>query len=232
MSFCSIYLMPALAIVGMALLGAIAVLLLVLWLYRYSKAYYSPDASHITISDKAFLELIADQNDGLLPVEKAIKLTGMTKAETKKRFTILTQKGLLKAGYTSSFKYYYSLKQPLKKGPYPVLSSDPFLTIGDLMILFKFFDYRLSIQDICLATNLPVTVIANEMKVFIKEKIVAELYHTSADGMTSNKFYILQGEYRDDPDKYLELQKEIDLDLSKLYAAHTQAQDDKVRKPT
>lgn len=211
--------MPVYAFVLMFVAIAIVTLLTAL-LVKSTKNYYSPDASHISTSDKELLLLIGNQNDGLLSVKSAMKQTGMTKAEAKKRFTILTLKGVVKSGYTSSLSYYYSLKQPLKSGPFPKLSSDPFLTTGDLMTLFKFFDYRLTLQDLCLATNLPVTVIAKEMKVFIKEKIIDELHHTSADGMNSYKFYILKGEYRNNPDKHIEQESEIDLDLSKLYAAH------------
>lgn len=211
--------MPGFAIL-IILGGILTTIAMIVMAMKYSKKYYSPDATHITASDKEILLLIGDQKDGLLNISQLVKHTGMTKSEAKKRITILSIKGIVKTGYTSSMKYYYSLKQPIKPGPYPSLSTDPFLTLGDLMSLFKFFDYRLSIQDICMATNLPVSIIASEMKYFIKEKIVDALHHTSTDGMTSYKFYILKGEYRDDPDKYQEIQKEIDLDLSKLYVRH------------
>ena len=189
---------------------------------KASNSYYNPDGSHITISDKEILELIAKQKDGLLDRDTLMKETGMEKSVAKKRITVLSIKGLVKTGYTSKMTYYYSLKQPIKPGPYPSLSSDPFLTLGDLMSLFSYFDYRLSIQDICMATNLPVGIISREMKYFMKEKVVDQLHYTSPDGMNSYKFYILKGEYRDDPDKYIEMQEEINLDLSELYARHHQ----------
>jgi len=200
------------------ILGVTAVLALAVFGLVYSiQSYSKPDESHLHISDKELLLLISEQRDGLLSIKNATSLTGLTKAQLKKRFYIFQMKAIVNIGYTNSFKYYYSLKQPITKGPFPLLSSDPFLTIADLMALFKHFDYRLSLQDLCISTGLPVNVIANEMKHFLKEKIVAELNHSSADGMSSSKFYILTDAYRDNPEKYIENQEAINLDLSKIY---------------
>ena len=215
--------MPLYAII-LLLIGILTIGVLVAYIIKWSKDYYKPDASHTKISDRDLLELIAKEKDGLLNVERVMKLTKLTKAEAKKRFAILRQKGLVKVSTSGGgMRYYYSLMQPLSEGPYPSLSSDPFLTLGDLMALFKHFDYRLSIQDICLATNLPVAVITTEMKHFIKENIVEKLFQMMPDGMNSKTFYILKGEYRNDPEKYLEMEEEINLDLSKLYSRHKQS---------
>jgi len=208
--------MPMLTIISI-LIAAIAAIALTIWAITYSKAYYTPDESHLEISDRELLILIGEQRDGLLSIKKAMTLTGLSKAQVKKRFYAFQMKGLVNIAYTSTLKYYYSLKQPLAEGPFPILSSDPFLTIGDLMLLFKHFNYRLSIQDICMATGLPINVIAKEMKHFLKEKIIDELTQSDANGISSRKFYILRDGYRDNPEKHIEMQEEINLDLSKIY---------------
>ena len=88
------------------------------------------------------------------------------------------------------------------------------------MLLFKHFDYRVSIQDICMATGLPVSVIREEMKHFIKKEIVREVINAVSDGMThysSSRFYILRDPYRNNPDAYLEQEEAIDFELKEIY---------------
>ena len=146
------------------------------------------------------------------------KDSGLTVKEAKARLTRLLYRGLLTHGYSKKFNNYYSLKEKMVDGPYPKLSEDPFLTIRDLILLFKHFDYRLSIQDLCLATDLPVEVIVQEMKFFLKEKIVDELNQISADGMSvGSKYFILLDPYRENPESIADKETALDLNVSKMY---------------
>ena len=146
------------------------------------------------------------------------KDSGLTVKEAKARLTRLLYRGLLTHGYSKKFNNYYSLKEKMVDGPYPKLSEDPFLTIRDLILLFKHFDYRLSIQDLCLATDLPVEVIVQEMKFFLKEKIVDELNQISADGMSvGSKYFILLDPYRENPESIADKEAALDLNAKKLY---------------
>ena len=187
----------------------------------YKKGYKQPlEDSYYTMTDKDLLMLIDSQPDKLISAEMVSNNTSLTKKEAKARLTNLIYKGVLKSSHASGFKYFYSLKQPIRPGPYPTLSNDPFLTVGDLMLLFKHFDYRVSIQDICMATGLPVSVIREEMKHFIKKEIVREVINAVSDGMThysSSRFYILRDPYRNNPDAYLEQEEAIDFELKEIY---------------
>lgn len=182
------------------------------------KAYRTPHITHYEFTDRDIILLISDQPDGVCDAELLAKNSTLTKKEAKARLAALSHRGMLTTGYSDSFKYYYSLKEKVAKGPYPKLSEHPFLSVKDLMLLFHHFDYRLTIQDICLATNLPVAVIGEEMKYFLKEKIVDQVTQTAPDGMSSSgKFYILKDPYRNDPKAIAQKEEALDLNVSKMY---------------
>ena len=67
---------------------------------------------------------------------------------------------------------YYTLAKSIEKSYDLNLSNDPFMTVEDLMIIFKHYDYQVSLQEVCLSTGLPLKVILEEMKYFEKEKVV------------------------------------------------------------
>lgn len=209
---------------------AITITLVIIALVFFAAAFISSlrsahkkalEESYWEMSDKELLLFVDSQPDKLLDADMVARSTSLSTKEAKMRIRNLTYKGLLKiASSHGGFKYYYSLIQPIRKGPYPTLSSDPFLTVSDLMILFKFFDYRLSLQDICLSTGLPINVIKEEMKYFVKKEIIKQVTARVGDGVTylsSARFYILMDPYRSNPDAYLEQEEEIDLDLGEIY---------------
>lgn len=69
-----------------------------------------------------------------------------------------------------------------------------------------------------MATGLPIVIIQKEMKYFIKKEIVQEIQNWTSDGMSlQGKFYILQSQYRTNPEAYIENEASIDLDLGKMY---------------
>jgi len=81
--------------------------------------------------------------------------------------------------------------------------------------LFIHHKHKLTLQQICIDTGLPIVVIKREMKYFIKEKIVKMLHSYNQNG-TMNRTYILEEPYHSNPDIFLEKQEEINFELEEL----------------
>ena len=209
--------MEPVAIVAIIVGFTILVLLgLVFWLVAVSKGNLR--TGQAKISDRDLLILFDEQPDGLLTQDRIMDLTGLTRGEARSRIQFLTMNKVLRTSYTNRLKYYYSLAKPLDKREAPILSEKPFLTVADILTLFKHFDYRMSLQDICIATGLPMNVILREMKYFEKERVVA-LIHTTVNIHTGEtvKDYILNEPYRGDPDRFMDLELQADPLLEKIY---------------
>lgn len=166
------------------------------------------------LTDKALLQLIAEQPGGLISPKHLSDITSLNKKQSKARLTYLLNQKILKYHYDSSFKYYYSLKNPIDTRPAPTLSDKPFLTVEDILRLFKHHNHQLTIQDVCIDTGLPIPVIKREFKYFIKEKIVKLLY-TNGIG-TQSISYILNEPYRNNPDAFLEKEEQINFELEEI----------------
>lgn len=169
------------------------------------------------LSDKELLLLIDAEPDAMITKKQLARQTELTQSEASNRMSYLMMQGILRASYDSKFQYYYSLKEKIDHRDPPQLSAKPFLTVEDIILLFKHFDFNLSIQKICIASGLPVSVIKKEMKYFEKEKVIKTLYNTATDGFSTRTFYILQEPYRSNPDGYLDSEERMDLDLERLY---------------
>lgn len=169
--------------------------------------------SQSTLADHELLLLIQSQPDGLLSAEQLSKITGIKKSKCSKRLYFLYHKKILKINF-SGMRRYFELTEPIVEQPQPTLSSEPFFSLSDLLILFKHHDFRLNLVDICLATRLPIAVILDELKYFEKKKIIRIV----RDLMNHNHWYVLEEPYRNDPDKFLKEEADvIDLDLSRIY---------------
>lgn len=202
---------------------AIAIILLALGLFSFviysiwNNYISSLEQGQSVITDKDLLLLFEQQPDGFLTKKEVMELTGLTKKQSTQRLQHLQMNQLLRASYTSSFRYYYKLYQPIDHREPPKLSNAPFLTVEDVLLLFKHFNYEFNLQDLVIATGLPLLVIKREMKYFVKEKIIEMLY-TSMDAVgTTMKTYILREPYRSDPDKFLAMEGEINPQLEKIY---------------
>jgi len=165
------------------------------------------------LPDHKLLKLISENRDGLVSSSELAKEVGITKKEAKATLSLLLHSGLLKLHSGKRSKRYYELTQALSKGPFPKLSDKPFLTLGDLMLLFKHFDYRLTLQDLCIATKLPVAFLIEELKYFMKENIVDKL----REFKTGHISYILKEPYSSHPEDYMNQQGRVDNDLEDLY---------------
>lgn len=201
---------------------SLAVLTIVIICYMMYRSYYKTHDSFHEMTDKEIFEFISKQPDGLVSIALLANNSVLSKSFARTRLSSLAMQGLLATNHTKNFKAFYSLKEKIKGEPYPTLSSHPFLSLGDLMILFKHFDYKLSVQNICMVTNLPVAVIMKEMKYFEQKKVVVGISQTIGqdDGMGSaptRSFYILNEPYRNNPDAYFEEEEVFNLDLEKMY---------------
>jgi len=189
-------------------------------------AYYSYTAvseSNFELTDREILHFIGEQADGLASAEILSDRTDLNKSEAKNRLSLLHMRQVLHGSHSSHWPYqtHYSLKQKIDERTAPVLSNNPFLSVEDLLKLFIHHDYKLTLHDLIMATNLPINIIVREMKYFIKNKIVNAVTQSySPDGMTtvySKSFYVLRGEYRDNPESLIKDQEKYNLDLSKIY---------------
>lgn len=146
------------------------------------------------ITDKALLELFRDHPGGVLGTSDIAERTGLTKTEASLRLSGLATAGALTGGMNIyGTKAYYELSAPLEEVEGLSLSDEPFITLEDLQAIFKAYDYRVSPQDLIMATNLPWAVIDREMKHF-RSKNVVEVVLIDRKG-DSNRQYILKEPY-------------------------------------
>lgn len=166
------------------------------------------------LTDKELLQLIAQHPGGLISSKQLSDITPLDKKQSRARLNYLLHQKILKNHYDSSFTYYYSLKTPIDSRPAPALSDKPFLTVEDILTLFKHHNHQLTVQDVCIDTGLPIPVIKREFKYFIKEKIVKLLY--TNEGGTQSISYILNEPYRNNPDAFLEKEAQINFELEEI----------------
>jgi len=170
-------------------------------------------SSQWKLADYKLLKIITEMPNGLISASDLMENYDLTKKEAKLSLSILAQNKIVKIQVGRKSKRYYELVKPIAKGPFPSLSEKPFLTLGDLMVLFKHFGYRLTLQDLCLATKLPIAFLVKELKYFIQENIVEHLRNIK----NTTDTYILKEPYRSNPEDYSKNEGRIDLDLRNLY---------------
>lgn len=182
-------------------------------IFLYQKSYVKlPKETQWKISDKEILMLINQQANGYLTPKDLEAQSSLTLSESKSRLNNLLYKKAITSKYTGMGKRYLKLIEPIDERPAPLLSSNPYITTSDLLILFERHNYELSLQKICIDTGLPVNVIIKELNCFAKEKIIIKLYDQYA-----NTTYILSDAYKDKPESLKSKSSVLDLDLSKIY---------------
>ena len=196
-----------LILLGVVLLPIVLTFLLV-YLYNRGRSKKSAETQRF-ITDREILRLIEAQPDGMLSGEQLAEKTELTKSQAKVRLALLREFGALNSHYTSGFRYYYSLTGPIDARPAPALSSEPFLTVEDILTLFKHFNYRITPQQLIMATGLPVTIIKREMKYFQKQKVLQSLTQVSHAGGVGARSFVLVEPYRSAPERFLEQQLDL-----------------------
>ena len=199
------------AVVG--LLTLMVALPIILYNHSYKEV---PKKTQWKISDKDLLLLINQQPDRFITPHLLAEQSELTLKEAKNRLNSLLVYRVLDVASTPGLKRYFNLREDLDLRHPPKLSDNPFLTKEDIMTLFKHHNFRLSLQQICIDTGLPVAVIAEELKRFVKEKIVV---------MVRDRFfkttYLLKEPFRSEPESPLEDEEGFNLDLSKIYQKET-----------
>lgn len=169
------------------------------------------------ITDRDLLRLIDEQPDGMITARDLADRTGMKKAQASARLYTLSTFGALQTAYNQSLKTYYSLAAPLDQRPAPDLSPEPFLTVQDMLSLFRHFDFRLNPANLVNATGLPVAVLKRELKYFHKEKVVETLTSSAGYGSAlARKTFVLREPYRSHPDRFLDRQEDLDLNMERI----------------
>lgn len=203
------------AMILLAMLVAVVLFILIVGFGINHFRKKTEQTQHI-ISDKELLELIQNQPDGLISTKQLMKATGLKKSTANNRISLLSQFNMLRTFY-SGLTGYYGLKEPILDLAPPQLSNQPFLTVDDLLLLFKRHSGKLTLQKICIDTNLPVNVIIRELDYFVKEKMVKKLVSMDANGVAHSRIYVLEEPYRSNPDIFMEKEAVLNLELEKIY---------------
>lgn len=191
-----------------ATLVMLTFIILLTWLSRQKNV---ATQTQRVVTDKDILLLIDQQPDGLINARSLAEKTGLSKSEAGIRLYQLATFGALEIHYESNLSKHYSLPVPVDKRPAPALSPEPFLTVEDWLVLFKHYNYRLSPQELILATGLPLPVIKREVKYFTKEKVIKLLVQATHYGQTGKgRSFVLREPYRSQPEKFLEDKLELD----------------------
>jgi len=185
--------------------------------------HYQSQVKHIEntqnkLRDKELLLKFNEEPDGFLTPERLMATTSLTKKEAKFRLSYLGHLGLIKTSYNNSFKSISCLSAKLDLREVPELSNKPFLTVEDILKLFKTYDYSIG-------TGLPISIIQKEMKYFEKEKVIETFTEYSADGVSSKKFWVLKEPYRSNPDQFLALESKMNLELEQIYIEEERKED-------
>lgn len=154
-------------------LSTLTVLLIVWAIWYTQRSKRQVENTQRKITDRELLSLFEQQPGGLLSSTMIMEKSGLTKAETTSRLTPLAHWGILRAGVSATgTSYFYELTATLDDYTGPELSEEPFLTVRDLQHIFEAYDYKVSPQDLLMATGLPWNVIEREIKYFRKEKVL------------------------------------------------------------
>ena len=168
------------------------------------------------ISDVEILELIDRQPDGLLSPHQLRDATELTLNQARQRLRTFAYQSVLRQSHNSKARTFYRLVVPLVDAPGLELSPDPFLTVEDLLLIFRHYGGRITFEQLLVATRLPLAVIQREMKHFEKEGILQRLRETHSSGMSARSFFVLQEPYRSNPEAFGDRAPGLNLEMRKI----------------
>ena len=193
---------------------ALIIIFAIVYTRRYNRVV---SESQVDVSDKELIEFINSQPDKIVDKKAVMNEYGLSKFAAGGRLSHFLSNGLLKTmSSRNGMKRYYTLLKPIEKSYDLKLTDDPFITVEDLLLIFKHYEYQVTLQEICLCSGLPIKVILEEMKYFEKEKVIKCLLLSQNAGFTHQKVYTLCEPYRSNPDKFLDL-KEVNFELKEIY---------------
>lgn len=182
--------------------------------YEWNKKKNTRETQRI-LSDPDLLRLIHNEPDQMVSPHILADKTDLTRNEARSRLTSLMTYGVLNRSIGGN-RYFYGLKEPLGEDKNLTLSPDPFLTVEDLLVIFEAHNYRVSAQELIMATGLPLAVIKREMKHFEKEGIVQSMRGYAPSGFVISRFFILQEPYRSNPERFRARASQLDLELREI----------------
>lgn len=203
------------AIVGLTVTFVFTVLPLLIVFFILMRKKKTNRTTQRAISDPDLLRLISNEPDQLVSPHILRDKTKLSLNEARDRLSNLMTYGILNRSVGGS-RYYYGLKEALPEEKNLTLSSDPFLTVEDLLTIFEAHNYRVSAQDLILSTGLPLNIIKREMKHFQARGIVQSMRGMVPQGAVSNRFFILQEPYRSNPERFRARAPELDLELKEI----------------
>lgn len=199
----------------LALFIMVGLPLLLFWL-AYARKNKVNRETQRHLSDRDLLRMLRDEPDQLLSPHQLRDKTEMSLNESRSRLNTLSSYGILERSNNSRGRHFFGPRTPVEEPPELELSPDPFLTVEDLLQIFKAHDYKVTAQQMIMATGLPLAVIKRELKYFEKQKIVQKLHRSDAQGMVKKRFFVLQDPYRSDPERFRARAGQLDLELKEI----------------
>lgn len=181
--------------------------------------YYQHQSANNTqrhLTDRDLLRMIATEPDQLISPHQLSDKTELSLNEARARLNALFSYGILRRSFNRRGRHFFGTRAPVEEPPAMNLSADPFLTVEDLLQIFEAYDYRVTAQQMIMATGLPLNVIKREMKYFEDQQMTQRLQRSDVNGMTTARFYVLQDPYRSDPDRFRAKAGQLDLEMRKI----------------
>jgi len=191
------------------------VMLIALCVSAYKSYNRSFDETYGAMSDKDILTALDEQPDKILDAKSVARRFGISKVKAGARLRALQYAGVVQMLYNKSMtKGFYTLSKPIERSFDLTMSEEPFMTLEDLLVIFKHYDYQVTMQELILVTGLPLKVIKREMKHFEDEKIIRIMLKPV--GQSYKRIYLLNEPYRSNPDAFLQLDH-INFELQAIY---------------
>jgi len=183
-------------VVGLLAFSALLIMF-VIWMYYHQKSSNRQTQRHLT--DKDLLLMLHNEPDQLLSPHQLADKTALSLTEARARLNALFTYGILQRSYNKRGRHFFSTRDPIIDPPALNLSEDPFLTVEDLLQIFEAYNYKVTAQQMIMATGLPLAVLKRELKYFETQKIIQKLQRSDSNGMMLKRFYVLQDPYRPNP---------------------------------
>jgi len=179
------------AVVGLVIMA----LMIALLVFAVAMYFWQRKTNRVTqrqLSDRDLLRMLHNEPGQHLSPHQLAEKTDLSVGEARVRLNELSGFGVLVRSANSSSRHFFTPNDPVEEISDLELSSDPFLTVEDLLKIFEAFDYRVTAQQMIMATGLPLAIIKREMKYFESQKILQKLKTGDSNGAITKRFYLLQ----------------------------------------
>ena len=195
---------------------ALGILLILVGIYSYVSQKKTNRETQRHLSDRDLLRMLHNEPDQHLSPHQLADKTELTVGEARGRLNALFSEGVLLRSANKKSRHFFTPNDPVEEAPELDLSSDPFLTVEDLLKIFETYDYRVTAQQMIMATGLPLAVIKREMKHFESQEILQGIFRADSNGAITKRFYLLQDPYRSDPERFRSQAGKLDLEMREI----------------